>query len=567
LLVEHSPVLIWRADVNKKCDYFNNVWLEFTGRTLEQELGDGWAEGVHPDDLDRCFRIYVTNFDQRQPFEMEYRLKRYDGVYRWIFDRGVPYTDDRGEFLGYIGSCVDVTERREGEQAKLDMAAEQAAFAAIRESEARERLFAHVSQVMSVHLDYQTALTALLDLIVPTLAELCIFDEGAHDGSLRRLAWKHVDASRDRWLGEVIPGTRINSLSSETIQRLRQGLPELVPLVDDAWVKAAAISAEHEVVLRQLALKSLMRIPIRDGQRLIGVLTLGRTSDDRPYTDADLNLATSIGDRLTATLRNARLYSELQGALRSRDELTSIVSHDLRNPVHTVLMASSVLLDTGDALEPATRRKNLAVIHRAAESMARLLQDLLDVTKAEAGKLAVEAAPTDVESILSTTLEEFRLQAVERGIELASDIAEDLPRAPADASRVAQVLSNLLANALKFTPKGGVVRLSAAQLGSEIVVSVADTGVGIAPEDVAHVFDRFWQAKRASRAGAGLGLSIAKSIVEAHGGRIWVDSTEGSGTTFQFTLPIDATSVGAHEPGARSDVLRAANTQSRQSSP
>ena len=142
-----------------------------------------------------------------------------------------------------------------------------------------------------------------------------------------------------------------------------------------------------------------------------------------------------------------------------------------------------------------------------------------------------------------------------------------MPRAPADASRVAQVLSNLLANALKFTPKGGVVRLSAAQLGSEIVVSVADTGVGIAPEDVAHVFDRFWQAKRASRAGAGLGLSIAKSIVEAHGGRIWVDSTEGSGTTFQFTLPIDATSVGAHEPGARSDVLRAANTQSRQSSP
>src|SRR5690348_5304765 len=111
LLVEHSPVMIWRADVNKKCDYFNHTWLEFTGRALAEETGDGWATGVHPDDLARCFDIYVSNFDQRVPFEMEYRLKRHDGVYRWILDRGVPYRDDHGSFLGFIGSCVDVTER------------------------------------------------------------------------------------------------------------------------------------------------------------------------------------------------------------------------------------------------------------------------------------------------------------------------------------------------------------------------------------------------------------------------------------------------------------------------
>jgi PAS domain S-box-containing protein len=365
LLVEHSPVLIWRADVNKKCDYFNRVWLEFTGRTMEQEVGDGWAEGVHPDDLGRCFEIYVTNFDARLPFEMEYRLKRHDGVYRWIFDRGVPYTDDHGQFLGYIGSCVDVTERREAEEQKVEMAAEQAAFAAAR---------------------------------------------------------------------------------------------------------------ANEEALRQ--------------------------------------------------------------AVRMRDEVTSIVSHDLRNPVHTVRMASSLLLDIDEAMDPATRRKNLLVVHRSALNMSRMLDDLLDVAKAEAGGLTIEAAPTDIASILSTTLEASRLQAVERGINLSADTPDDLPRAWADASRVAQVLSNLSANALKFTPSGGSVRLSARQVGGEIVISVVDTGIGIAPENLARVFDRFWQAKRASRASAGLGLAIAKSIVEAHGGRIWVESTEGRGTTFQFTLPI-----------------------------
>src|SRR3954453_862181 len=118
LLVDHSPVMIWRADRHKKCDYFNPVWLEFTGRTMAQESGDGWAEGVPPEDLDRCFKIYTASFDQRLPFEMEYRLRRHDGVYRWIFDRGVPCVDDHGDFVGYIGSCVDVTDRKEADEAR-----------------------------------------------------------------------------------------------------------------------------------------------------------------------------------------------------------------------------------------------------------------------------------------------------------------------------------------------------------------------------------------------------------------------------------------------------------------
>ncbi len=129
LLVEHSPVMIWRAGLDASCDYFNETWLSFTGRTLEQEMGNGWAEGVHADDFERCVAYYLDHFHRREPFEMEYRLRRHDGVYRWIFDRGVPFTDDTGAFAGFIGSCVDVDERRQAQEAQQQHNQEQLALA------------------------------------------------------------------------------------------------------------------------------------------------------------------------------------------------------------------------------------------------------------------------------------------------------------------------------------------------------------------------------------------------------------------------------------------------------
>ena len=129
LLVQHSPVMIWRAGLDAKCDYFNETWLAFTGRTLAQEMGDGWAEGVHADDMQRCVAHYLEHFHRREAFEMEYRLRRHDGEYRWIFDRGVPFTDDSGAFAGFIGSCIDVDERRRAQDASRQHSEEQLALA------------------------------------------------------------------------------------------------------------------------------------------------------------------------------------------------------------------------------------------------------------------------------------------------------------------------------------------------------------------------------------------------------------------------------------------------------
>ena len=129
LLAQHSPVMIWRSGLDAKCDYFNKTWLAFTGRTIAQEMGDGWAEGVHADDLERCVSHYRDHFDRREAFEMEYRLRRYDGVYRWIFDRGAPCVDDTGNFVGFVGSCVDVDERRKAQDAAQQNSQQQLALA------------------------------------------------------------------------------------------------------------------------------------------------------------------------------------------------------------------------------------------------------------------------------------------------------------------------------------------------------------------------------------------------------------------------------------------------------
>jgi PAS domain S-box-containing protein len=225
---------------------------------------------------------------------------------------------------------------------------------------------------------------------------------------------------------------------------------------------------------------------------------------------------------------------ERERALRSREEMLTVVAHDLRNPMHAIMAAASMLaLQAPD--EPHRRR--IAIIQRSAKEMERLLTDLLDVARIESGHLLVRREPIDILALLAETVEMFHAQAAALDITLASDVAEGIRTVAGDRDRVAQVLSNLIANALKFTPARGHVSVRASAGEREALLSVEDSGDGIPADDLPRVFERFWQADRASTGGAGLGLAICKSIVEAHGGRIWAASTVGRGTTFHFTLP------------------------------
>ncbi len=225
----------------------------------------------------------------------------------------------------------------------------------------------------------------------------------------------------------------------------------------------------------------------------------------------------------------------LRSAVRARDEVVGVVSHDLRNPVGTIYIAADLLLEV--PLPPEKQNEQLRVIKRQAKVMEELIRDLLDITRIETGTLPVHAVPQPIEGLLDDVLAQARPLAARKGVALIKDLNGRPLEVNADRNRVLQVFSNLLGNAIKFTPEGGRITIRTEPKNGEVEFTVADTGIGIPPDQLDRIFDRFWQMSE-GQGGAGLGLSIAKGIVEAHEGRIWAESgPPGEGTRFMFTLP------------------------------
>jgi signal transduction histidine kinase len=279
----------------------------------------------------------------------------------------------------------------------------------------------------------------------------------------------------------------------------------------------------------------------RSGRKL-GVIELWGKKEGQ-FTDSDHAILTQLAQMCSVALQNARLYKSAQDATRARDDLVAIVSHDLRNPVHTIHMAASFLLETAPPSDRrVTSRRQLEVIQRAATRANRLIQDLLDVARIQAGGLVVDPNPVNASSLVQEAIDSASPLAGAAGLQVNRSVEEPAPDVLCDRDRILQVFANLIGNAIKFTPRGGEIFVGAqpeaAVSALEARFWIKDTGPGIPVENIPHVFDRYWQARSTAKLGTGLGLSIAKGIVEAHGGRIWVESEIGKGACFAFTLPV-----------------------------
>ncbi len=351
---------------------------------------------------------------------------------------------------------------------------------------------------------------------------------------VERLTVAHRDPSKAEACAKL---AKLSLSSRNTLGRsaIETGQSQLFSELTPEFLRAAAASPEHLALLEELAPRSAIAAPLVSTSGVLGALVLASSQPGR-YQPRDVALATELARRAAIAIENARLYEAAQLATQARDEALAIVAHDVRNPIATIHLAAT-MLEREFAKAETPDRAHVQVILRAAKRANRLIQDLLDITRIEGGALSLAREPIIPKQVVAEAWEMLRLVASAASTALDLDVSEDLPPIWADHHRLLQVFENLIGNAIKFTPHGGRVTIGAAPGPDEVVFSVRDTGPGIPVDDQPRVFDRFWQAQRADRKGAGLGLPICRGIVEAHGGRIWVESTAGEGSTFSFTVP------------------------------
>lgn len=389
------------------------------------------------------------------------------------------------------------------------------------EAAARARFVASALREVTRALDLGGALNGLAAALLPRLGDLCILDLLHEDGRIVTAAHAGAALAGHEVLASADDG-------SPVVQVVRSRTA-LHFTADDQGL----LDDRHRALVSSCGARSFLVSPLLARDRVIGTITTAFCRDAAHGADEQL-LAEEVAAHAALAIDNARLYDQTRRAVHVRDELLAIVSHDLRNPMNVMSLALQ-LIEQGTE---AQRSVNLDRVRRALDRMQRLIGDLLDVARVDAGTLDVAPLPGKIVAVLDDALELFKPLAVEKKILLSRDygIDGDLGSAMIDPERIAQVLSNLLGNALKFTPGGGTIHVGARCISDDKVkIEVRDSGPGIGPEHIDHVFDRFWQKERRS-GGVGLGLAIAKGIVEAHGGTIHVESAPGMGASFWFTL-------------------------------
>jgi two-component system, LuxR family, sensor kinase FixL len=474
IVADSAPVLIWMAGTDTRCTFFNKPWLHFTGRTLEQEVGDGWIAGIHPDDVGTFLKRYREAFDARVPFVLQYRLRRHDGEYRWMSDSGVPRHDEQGRFAGYIGSCSDITERMRAEERfrQVFEAAPNATIMVTGEGSIAlvnaqtERVFGYSREEL-LGRSIETLIPERLHSRHPALrVEFARAPETRTMGAGRNLFGRRKDGS------EVPVEVALNPITTA------EGVFVVASVIDTTERRKAEDEAER---LRQ-NLAHVSRVAI------MGELTAA--------------IVHEISQPLTAILSNA------QAGLRS------------------VSSGKAQVSALGDILQ------DIVTADARANQVVRNLRSLFSKGTADKQPLPLDALVHDVLSVVAR-------DAQRRNVSIRVDLASPVPRVCGDRVQLQQVLLNLLVNA--FDALGTVadrpreVTVRVRRLGAEEVqLDVSDTGPGIAADALESLFDSFVTTKAS---GMGMGLSVSRSIVRAHEGRIWAENNPDGGATFHVVLP------------------------------
>lgn len=473
IMANTAPVMLWMSGADKLCTFFNRGWLDFTGRMLEQELGNGWAEGVHREDFDRCLKIYTDSFDARRQFTMEYRLRRFDGEYRWVLDNGVPRSDPDGAFLGYIGTAIDITElKRSQENFRLAVEASPSAMVMVNQQ----------GRIVMVNAQAEKMFGYAREELIGQSVEALVPDQYRIGHPAYRAEFFAAPQARPMGVGRELFGQRKNG----------------------------------------------SKVPVEIGLNPVhtpeGLFVMASIIDITERKQAERESAEQRNE--LAHLSRAAMLGELSGSL----------AHELNQPLAAILsnaQAAQRMLGrgTGNIDEFLEILKDIVEDDRRAGEVIKRLRALLRKDEAQHRVL-------DINEVVREVLKLMRSDLLNRNVAVSTDLATGLPRVVGDRVQLQQVLLNLSINGCDaMDGEPGDCRLTlrtAAAAGGEIEVSVVDRGRGIPPEHLERIFEPFVSTKAE---GLGMGLTICRTIVAAHHGRLWAANNADRGARFCFTLP------------------------------
>ncbi|HEY9627902.1 MAG TPA: ATP-binding protein [Coleofasciculaceae cyanobacterium] len=548
-MANSAPVLIWVDDSAGKSIFYNQTWLKFTGRSLDQEVGEGWRQNVHPEDRQHLANSHTTAFKSRVSYTTEYRLRRFDGFYRWFLETGVPRFLPDGTFAGYTGSCVDITERKAAEQ--------------------DSQLLQTVTHAIVASQDFHSALQIALQKVCE--ATQWEFGE-AWVPNLERTAMECSPA----WYSKSEHLREFRQQSQSFLFKPGFGIPGRVwSTKQTEWHQDVSLESNTIYLRSHLALaaglKATLGVPILANDEVLTVLVF-YMSESRPEDRRLIDLI-AASTELGLFIQRKQAEEEVRKSLAREQELNRFksnfianISHELRTPLTSVLGLSTVLLQQHFGTLNKQQEQYLSLIYESGDHLLNLINDLLDLAKIEGGKQELHKTVVDVAALCQSALEMVSVRAIAKKQNLSLILPLAVESIVVDQQRVLQILLNYLSNAVKFTPEGGSITLSSRlanglelaeetlpveiseELGSRneidstfLALSISDTGIGIPQEKQPILFQRFQQIDGASDYqynGSGLGLALSKQLAELHGGRVSFSSTLGVGSTFSVWLPL-----------------------------
>lgn len=419
--------------------------------------------------------------------------------------------------------------------------AEREARAEAEHAAARSAFLVEAGVLLSRSLDYEQTLQQLADLTVPGLADLCVIFLVAPDGTIHRTAAAHSDPQKELQLLELQKQGAIDPHGPHPAAIvIREGQPAHNPDVTLALAHTALPEEQRAQIVEQLVPRDQLIIPLIARKHVIGAVALGIDQSNRAYTAADIAAAKVLADRAAMAIDHARLYRDVQEAVRVRDSFLLIASHELKTPLTAMLGQAQLLQRRLAATELATRdQRAIRVIVEQTHRLNKLVGSLLDVSRLSQGQLAITCTPFDLNPLVQRTVHDFQLSTEQH------TVVCELPEQPlvinGDELRLEQVFQNLLQNAIKYSPHESQVLVRVERLNNQAVVMVSDQGIGIPEGAIANLFQRFYRVNSAASqpmSGIGIGLYVVREIITLHGGSVFVESTEGQGSTFTIALPL-----------------------------